>query len=474
MDNVKTIAENRSAASQREGLIATIGVDENGNDVSKDFSNINNILVSGTVGSGKTNFVRSVLLSLVEKYDNEQIGLIIYDSKKLDYQEYSGSSYMIIPIIHDSEKISAAIYWLVAEARERIETNKKEKHLFLILDDYEEISYDQNVAEGLKILLQLGRRTNIHAIVVTSTPSSNVVSGEIKSLLNCQVAFATVNATYSRMIIDDVGAERLEYPGGMIFKNHGDIVECKAVEYENYATLLRTAEKKNLLNIKNISNKATSIFTENQRNLFESIDNNEIGSTYGDELLMDAIELVIDSGKASVSMIQRRFRIGYNRAARIIDMMEDMGVVGPQDGSEPRRVLMTRAEFEDLKGDQQSDTLFDLNNKREVPSNNHYEVTMTAYGPNSDFLVEYKFNYRDVVDLIWHKKRFLQSAYLEVKLNKIPYCEKAPDLKITTGEYDWSTKGYSITIPNTKADEYKVKDFSYLLSSKTGITIKTV
>lgn len=342
----------------KPSMIATIGVDDCGKEVTRDFERINNILVSGTVGSGKTNFAKNIILSLAENNRPRGFKLIVFDSKGVDYSDFSYTDFLYVPIITNGDRVAAALNWAVAEMKEREKKfyiegkydiasfndemtlmGKAEEcipHILIVLDDFAEVSHIPSVIDSVKTLLKGGRRTGIHIVIVTSTPTSSVINTELNGLIYCRISFATVNSKYSRMILGVDGAEELEYPGGMIFKNLGDIVACKTVVHSNFR------DKLNQMNNPAMDRKNREAALEILERLERSVISEPLDKSESDELLNDAIDFILDLGKVSVSLLQRRFRIGYNRAARLIDIMEEMGIISLQDCTPYRTLVMTK------------------------------------------------------------------------------------------------------------------------------------
>ena len=285
----------------------------------------------------------------------------------------------MIPVVTDPTKAAAALNWAVAEMEERYnkfhiegakdlasyndlvkmndEPDKVMPQIVIVIDELADLmmAASSQVQDSICRIAQKARAAGMHLIVATQRPSVDVITGVIKANIPSRIAFAVSSHVDSQTILDEKGAEKLVGKGDMLFRPMGQgeptrIQGCFVSDREVNAVIDYVKSQVEGYN----DPKQQEILARIERsdtNGSESKDKADMG----DELLMDSIELVIDSGKASVSMLQRRFRIGYNRAARIVDMMEDMGVVGPQDGSSPRKVIMTREEFEELKASQEDD-----------------------------------------------------------------------------------------------------------------------
>jgi S-DNA-T family DNA segregation ATPase FtsK/SpoIIIE len=235
------------------------------------------------------------------------------------------------------------------------EPDKVMPQVVIVIDELADLmmAASKQVQDSIMRIAQKARAAGMHLIVATQRPSVDVITGVIKANIPSRIAFAVSSHVDSMTILDEKGAEKLIGKGDMLFSPMGQseptrVQGCFVSDREVNAV------------IDYVKKQAIETNNEKQIEILERMERSNVDPKSGkeqdpdtDELLMDSIECVIDSGKASVSLLQRRFRIGYNRAARIVDIMEDMGVVGPQDGSSPRKVLMTREEFEELKEHQE-------------------------------------------------------------------------------------------------------------------------
>ena len=231
------------------------------------------------------------------------------------------------------------------------EDDKILPQIVIVIDELADLmmAASSQVQDSICRIAQKARAAGMHLIVATQRPSVDVITGVIKANIPSRIAFAVSSHVDSQTILDEKGAEKLVGKGDMLFRPMGQgeptrIQGCFVSDREVNAVIDYVKSQVD----GEPDARQAEILARIERSDTNGGSQKEQGNG-GDELLMDAIELVIDSGKASVSMLQRRFRIGYNRAARIVDIMEEMGVVGPQDGSSPRKVIMTREEFEELK-----------------------------------------------------------------------------------------------------------------------------
>lgn len=331
-----------------------IGKEENGSVFYQDLSKISHILVSGTTGSGKTAFIQSVLSSLMLTVPTDMVKFIIYDSKLIDYMYFKESPQLLVPIIYDGKKAMGAINWLLSEANNRIEllTESVDKfnnlpHIYLVLDDYSEIAQFDAEYNCLVKLLKIGRSVNIHCILSTSTPTANVVSTEIKANVPCRIAFHTTQKSVSRMILDENGAEMLQIPGEMIFKGQNQNIKCTSyfVTDDEIKSIIQESAKKVNYTITSIGNMAASVFSNDGSDRLLQDNDSE------DDLLNEAIKLANELGSISTAMIQRKLRIGYARAGKIIGQMESKGIISGYDGANPRKVLISKTESNENQDD---------------------------------------------------------------------------------------------------------------------------
>jgi len=471
-----------------KSLVANLGLDVAGDTVAKDISNYSNVLISGTTGSGKTSFVISLLLSLMTNYSPDRIKFVIFDSKGIDYNFMHSSGYMLTPILYDSRKFNRTAAILVDEAEKRIEvgTTEGRPDIFFIVDDYADVSSIDDVSLTMQRLLKLSRVAKIHVIMVTATPSSSIIPTEIKALIPYRIAFTTASPQASQMILGESGAERLSYPGEYILKCGGDLQKYTAICFDNPHAEIKRITDKNLSNSSALTAIAEDIFSGEEEKLKISKENaiKRMSSEPRDELTEDAIAFILKSRQASVSMLQRRFRIGYNRAARIIDEIEEIGVIGPSMGDRPRHVLLTEDEYygksssqkvekiqaetvsngtralttEDLSGNAAVDYFNSLpesvrkmileaddsdkgpsgysandyrrntsgdnrvgNGVKEAEDNDGpHKISLNLQETSINKVFKFVFDYEDINTLVYHKKTLFRKEYYSIGLKKEP------------------------------------------------------
>lgn len=338
------IFNNKNYSDKICDFIVPFGKEENGDIVYQDLSQISHMLISGTTGSGKTTFIQSIMTSLMLSTPEDKIKFIIFDSKQIDYMFFQGIPQLLIPILTDFQKIAGVLTWAISEARNRLHQIAEQSaktnelpHLFIILDDYSAIMSDE-CKNHLVELLKIGRQTNIHCILSTSTPTSNNVSTEIKMNIPCRIAFHTTQKSVSRMIIDENGAELLQIPGEMIFKGQNQKMKCTGfyVTDEEIKKITRESDAAKKASLQDFGEQVKAIFGNTPTFNQQEFDEDE------DLLLPQAIELACELGQISTAMIQRKLKIGYSRANRIIEQMEKRGLISEANGSKPREIMIDK------------------------------------------------------------------------------------------------------------------------------------
>ena len=340
----------------RGGIPVGLGKDIAGKPVITDLAKMPHLLVAGTTGSGKSVCVNTLISSILFSRKPEEVKLLLIDPKMVELSIYNGIPHLMAPVVTDMKKAAAVLRWAVREMEARYKAfaasgkrdikSYNEAHpkaamplIVLIIDELADLmmTAPDDIEESISRLAQMARAAGIHMVLATQRPSVNVITGSIKANVPSRISFAVGSQIDSRTILDMAGAEKLLGKGDMLFapigankpiRVQGAFISDDEVEHlvefvkaqrepEYDDTVTQEAEK------------------ENEK---ESSEENDI---YRDELLERAVNLVMESGQASVSMLQRRFRIGYTRAARLVDTMEDLKIVGPSMGSKAREILMS-------------------------------------------------------------------------------------------------------------------------------------
>ena len=340
-----------------------VGEDIAGNSVVADLKSMPHLLIAGSTGSGKSVCINSIIMSILYKSTPDEVKLILIDPKVVELGNYNGIPHMLIPVVTDPSKAAAALAWAVQEMNDRyrkfaensvrdlksynakMETGGQTENMLpqivIIIDELADLmmAAPSQVEESICRLAQLARAAGMHLIVATQRPSVDIVTGLIKANIPSRIAFAVSSQVDSRTILDRAGAEKLVGKGDMLFNPIG-----KAQPERLQGPFVTDDEVNAVIGFW----KEQAEESDAPNRIMESINTAKVDigdDEEEDELLNDAIELVVNAEQASASMLQRRFRIGYNRAGRLVDIMEARGIIGPSEGSRPRRVLITKEEF---------------------------------------------------------------------------------------------------------------------------------
>ena len=351
------------AQNQNGEIRLSLGCDANGEAFNQDLCSIPHFLVCGFSGAGKTTFIQSVMSQICATQSPDDVRFIIYDSKAIDYSVFNGTPHMLLPVITDERKAAGAIQWLNTEVQRRIKAlfdagtkdiagyNRKAAtklpRIFAIFDDFSSTSLDTQSVAALANVLKNGRVAGIHCVIATSMPSSQALPKDIISNLPCRISFCVSSRADSRVAIEQNGAENLQVPGEMIFKYQNIFTKCQAlyVPFADVQATMKSLCRKQKKDLNQLGNMAANIFADEKAAQKEDADELD-----GDEMLPAAVDVVLETGQASAAMLQRRLRLGYARAARLIDEMEEKGLVGPFTGSKPRTILITREQWDAMRG----------------------------------------------------------------------------------------------------------------------------
>ncbi len=366
MVTIREIIDSPAFRNAKSKITMAIGKDIAGKAIVADLKAMPHLLIAGSTGSGKSVCINSIITSILYKARPDEVKMVLIDPKVVELSQYNGIPHLLIPVVTDPAKAAAALNWAVTEMDERYkkfaevgvrELSAYNRHvkkepmpqIVIIIDELADLmmAAPSQVEESICRLAQKARAAGMHLIVATQRPSVDVITGLIKANIPSRIAFAVSSQVDSRTILDMVGAEKLVGRGDMLFNPLGS---GKPVRVQG--TFISDDEVRNLIAFVKQQGEADEAAAGDVMDSIARIntpDAEKGNRDFKDELLPDAIELVVGAGQASVSMLQRRFRIGYNRAARIIDMMEDRQIVGPQDGSRPRQVLISEEDLEVMK-----------------------------------------------------------------------------------------------------------------------------
>lgn len=375
----RDLVDNQAFFSYKSDVAFAVGKDIAGKNIITDIAKMPHLLIAGATGSGKSVCINTLIMSILYKAHPNDVKLIMIDPKVVELSVYNGIPHLFIPVVTDPKKASAALNWAVVEMMERYnkfadlgvrnvkgfnEKLEKEPNLVIeegyvkmpqiviIVDELADLMMvaSKEVEDAICRLAQLARAAGIHLIIATQRPSVNVITGTIKANIPSRIAFSVSSAIDSRTILDSGGAEKLLGQGDMLFfpSGYSEPVRLQGafVSDEEVNAVVDFLKQQNLEPAYNedITNHVTSV----QAGTVAQGEETQNGDSGRDEYFADAGRFIIESQKASVGMLQRKFSVGFNRAARIMDQLSDVGVVGPAEGTKPRQIILTLEEFEEL------------------------------------------------------------------------------------------------------------------------------
>lgn len=347
----------KKAASSK--LAIALGKDISGRSVVADLGDMPHLLIAGTTGSGKTVCVNSLIMSMIYNATPDELKFIMVDPKMVELAIYNSLPHLLSPVVTDSKKASGALEWVVNEMEERYKmlakaaarnidafnkkSDEKLPYIVVIIDELADLMIvaQQDVENAITRLAQLSRAVGIHIILATQRPSVDVVTGVIKANFPARISFKVASKVDSRTVLDMNGADKLLGKGDMLFLQPGNAKPIRA-----QGTLLTDTEIEKVVSV--VKEQREPVYNEEiMENQKKSVSGR--GGFSKDEFFDEAVKMVLETGQASVSMLQRRLRLGYTRAARLIDTMEEKGIIGPFRGSKPREILI-----EEYKGKEEA------------------------------------------------------------------------------------------------------------------------
>ena len=365
---MRTLLESDAFKEHPSKLAFALGQDIAGNPVVTDIAKMPHLLIAGATGSGKSVCINTLITSILYKADPKEVKLLLVDPKVVELSVYNGIPHLLIPVVTDPKKASSALNWAVREMLQRyndfaahgvrdikgfnkmMEEKGDEKgkmpQIVIIIDELADLmmAAPGEVEDAICRLAQMARAAGMHLIIATQRPSVDVITGVIKANIPSRLAFAVSSGIDSRTILDMVGAEKLLGKGDMLFYPQGQSKPSRL-----QGAFVTDQEVEAIVDF--LKKSSRPYYTQ------ETIDQITSAAKAGggdvedsDEFFGQAVDLILEKEKASVSMLQRQFRIGYNRAARLMDDLERHGIVGPEEGSKPRKVLITKSEWEEMTG----------------------------------------------------------------------------------------------------------------------------
>ena len=374
---IRDILDSGEFEGSRSKVSFAVGKDISGRPIVGDIAKLPHMLIAGTTGSGKSVCTNSLIISLLYKAAPEEVRLIMVDPKMVELNIYNGIPHLLIPVVTDPKKAAGALQWAVSEmmkryqkfsevgARDLASYNERARkqedmepmpQIVVVIDELADLMLvaAKEVEESICRVAQMGRASGMHLIIATQSPRADVITGLMKANIPSRVALAVASGLESRIILDTTGAEKLVGMGDMLYAPLGKdklrVQGCFITEEEraNVVEFIKEGA---------VARYDESVMHEIEKNTEEKdkADRGVGGSGPSggeedyDELLPAAIDVVLEVGQASVSMLQRRLKLGYGRAARLVDQMEEKGVVGPFEGSKPRQLLITKEQWAEMQ-----------------------------------------------------------------------------------------------------------------------------
>lgn len=375
---LRDIIESPKFSAAKSKLSFALGKDIGGDCVIGNIAKLPHLLIAGTTGSGKSVCMNSLILSLLYKAKPSEVKLIMIDPKMVELGIYNGIPHLYVPVVTDPKKAAGALQWSVVEMLKRYrlfseigvrDLESYNKHcqsvgeeclpqVVIVIDELADLMLvaSKEVEESICRVAQMGRAAGMHLVIATQRPSADVITGLMKANIPSRIAFAVSSALESRIILDQTGAEKLVGMGDMLFSPVGSGKPTRIQgafvsddERENVIQFIKegcTTVEKNT-EIEEFMNKSFDEKSAAENGGKSSKDEESIGDY--DEMLPQAVEVILETNSCSVSMLQRRVKLGYSRAARIVDQMEELGIVGPYEGAKPRRVVVDREGWNRIK-----------------------------------------------------------------------------------------------------------------------------
>ena len=368
---LRDIIDSPTFKNAQSSLSFAIGKDISGECVVGNIAKLPHMLIAGTTGSGKSVCLNSLLLSLLYKATPEQLRLIMIDPKMVELGIYNGIPHLYVPVVTDPKKAAGALQWAVVEMLKRYRLfseagvrdlagyNAHQKKLgaetmpqvVIVVDELADLMFvaSKDVEESICRVAQMGRAAGMHLIIATQRPSADVITGLMKANIPSRIAFAVSSAMESRIILDAAGAEKLIGMGDMLYSPLGSGKPMRV-----QGAYVSDEEREDVIDfIKRGSAPEYSddILEQIEKAAEEPAEAEAPAATKQqfDELLPQAVDVIFETKQASVSMLQRRLKLGYSRAARLVDQMEQLGIVGPFEGSKPRQVLITKQQWQEMQ-----------------------------------------------------------------------------------------------------------------------------
>ena len=375
---IRDVIESRDFMEHPSKTAFALGRDIGGRNIIGNIEKLPHVLIAGTTGSGKSVCTNSLIISLLYKSTPDEVRFIMVDPKMVELAPYNGIPHLLIPVVTDPKKAAGALQWAVFEMMKRYKTfsengvKKLEEYnklaavredleklpsVVVVIDELADLMLvaAKEVEESICRVAQMGRAAGVHLVIATQRPSADVITGLMKANIPSRIAFAVASSLESRIILDTTGAEKLVGKGDMLYAPLGEgkptrVQGCfiSPEEIEDVVSYVKETGE---------ANYSQEVIAQIEQSVQEKENKGGKGASAAadtessdeDELLPAAVDVVLETGQASVSMLQRRLKLGYSRAARLVDQMEERGIVGPFEGSKPRQLLITRAQWDEMQ-----------------------------------------------------------------------------------------------------------------------------
>lgn len=358
---LREVLDSEEFTNSKKNIAFALGKDISGNCVVSDLSKMPHLLIAGATGSGKSVCINTLIISILFKYSPENVKLLMVDPKVVELNVYNGIPHLLIPVVTEPKKAAGALNWAVNEMTRRYKlfadngvrnvegynellgkgkVTEKLPAIVIIVDELADLMMvcPGDVEDYIGRLAQMARAAGMHLVIATQRPSVDVITGVIKANIPSRISFAVSSQIDSRTILDCSGAEKLLGKGDMLFYPVG---ESKPIRIQG--AFISEEEVEKVVNFI----KSQGAESDYKEEIINHINSENTGDEEYDELLDEAIRVVVESGQASTSLLQRRLRVGYNRAARLMDQLENKGIISSRDGSKARQILVDRQEYFD-------------------------------------------------------------------------------------------------------------------------------
>ena len=374
---IRDVIESREFTEHKSKTAFALGRDIGGRNIVGDIEKLPHVLIAGTTGSGKSVCTNSLIISLLYKSTPDEVRFIMVDPKMVELAPYNGIPHLLIPVVTDPKKAAGALQWAVFEMMKRYKTfsecgvKKLEEYnklaqategmetmpsVVVVIDELADLMLvaAKEVEESICRVAQMGRAAGMHLVIATQRPSADVITGLMKANIPSRIAFAVASSLESRIILDTTGAEKLVGKGDMLYAPLGAgkptrVQGCFITpeEIDQVVTFVKQTGEAQYSD--EVMAKIEESMQEREKGGKSAPAADSGAAEDSDELLPAAVDVVLETGQASVSMLQRRLKLGYSRAARLVDQMEERGIVGPFEGSKPRQLLITKAQWQEMQ-----------------------------------------------------------------------------------------------------------------------------